>query len=112
MAAIVDSASKALQAEESEWGIIGVRGISSPSEGDWPATFPLALAALECELLQNHELPEGAVAELCILGVRNFLAPTSTIATIQGGATLSSLCQHGSFRLTPAPDEWGYDCKP
>ena len=112
MAAIVAAASKALPAEESEWGIIGVGGISSPSEGDWPATFPLALAALECELLQSHNLPEGAVAELCILGVRNFLAPASTIVTIQHGETLSSLCQHGSFRLTPAPDEWGYDCKP
>jgi len=112
MAAIVDAASKALPAEESEWGIIGMGGISSPSEGDWPATFPLALAALECELLQSHELPNGAVAELCILGLRNFLAPASTIATIQGGETLSSLCQHGSYRLTPAPNEWGYDCKP
>ena len=112
MAAIVDAASKVLPKEESEWDIIGVGGISSPSEGDWPATFPLALAALECELLQSHDLPDGAVAELCILGVSNFLAPSSTIATIQGGETLSSLCQHGSYRLTPAPDDWGYDCKP
>jgi flavin reductase (DIM6/NTAB) family NADH-FMN oxidoreductase RutF len=112
MAAIVAATSKALPADESEWGIIEVDGAQSPTEGDWPATFPLALAALECELLQSYELPEGAVAELCILGVRNILAPANTISAIQGGATLSSLCQHGSYRLTPAPDGWGYDCQP
>ena len=112
MAAIVAATSKALPADESEWEIIAVDGTQSPSEGDWPATFPLALVALECELLQSHRLPEGAVAELCILGVRNILAPASTISAIQGGATLSSLCQHGSYRLTPAPDGWGYDCQP
>ena len=111
MAAIVETASKSIPPNESEWDYLEVDEIASPSGEVWPAFFPLALAAIECELIQIHDLPEGAVASLCILGVRNILAPVSTIEALKFGATLSSLCQHGSYRLTSSPNGWGYDCK-
>ncbi len=111
MASIINSVSKPIPREESEWEQIEVTSIQGPSGKNWPDIFPLALAALECELIQIHELPEGAVANLCILGVRNILSSESMITKLQNGMTLESLCQHGSYRLTPAPNGWGFICE-
>ena len=111
MASIIDAVSKPIPSDVSEWDHIETSSIQSPSGENWPEVFPLAIAALECELIQTHKLPEGAVANLCILGVRNVLSSKVMIEELQNGMTLESLCQHGSYRLTPAPNGWGYICE-
>ena len=110
MASIINAASKSMPSNESEWEKLNIEGVESPSTEEWPSLFPLSLAAIECELLQTHELPEEAVATLCILGIRNILARTETLDAIKDGSTLYSLCQHGYYRLTPSPNGWSYDC--
>ena len=112
MASIIEAVSKPIPRDKSEWEQIEIASIQSPSDEDGPDIFPLALAALECELIQTHQLPEGAVAKLCILGVRNILSSENVITKLQNGMTLESLCQHGSYRLTPAPNGWGFICEP
>jgi len=117
MAELIDAASQAIAPDKSEWELLDYSPQSSPSQvnpnaSDWPAILPLASAALECELLEVIALPEGAVAQLCLLAVRNIIAPPATMSALKSGQALNSLCQHGSYRLTPAPNSWSFDCSP
>ncbi len=81
--------------ENSEWELIGVEG----------PVHPMAVAVLKCTLVEDRELPEGAVSRLLTLRVDSMLTP-SYHPPNEG---LEILCQHGLDRLTPAPNDWGYE---
>ena len=66
---------------------------------------PLAVVVLHCTLLEDRALPDGAVARLVTLRVEKAIVP-SDVSPEEG---LSILCQHGLDRLTPSPQDWGFE---
>ena len=88
----VDLASKPV--EGSEWELL---------EGDGPI-HPLAVVVMKCRLIEDNQLPEGAVARLLTLRVESMIVP-SYLPPEEG---LSLLCQHGMDRLTPTQIDWSH----
>ena len=81
--------------EDSEWGLMESNG----------PIHPLAVAVLKCKMIEDRELPDGAVARLVTLRVESMTDSSS----LPPEAGLNILCQHGLDRLTPSPIDWGYN---
>ena len=81
--------------EDSEWGLMEAEG----------PIHPLAVAILKCKMIEDRELPDGAVARLITLRVKSM----TVSSYLPPEAGLNILCQHGLDRLTPSPNDWGYN---
>ena len=81
--------------QDSEWDLLDLEG----------PIHPLAVVVLHCTLLEDRALPDGAVARLVTLRVEKAIVP-SDVSPEEG---LSILCQHGLDRLTPSPQDWGFE---
>ena len=110
MAYATDAASKPLPRTESEWDSLDYEMMESPSGEEWPVLFPNSIAAIECELLEVHDLPKGAVAKLCILQINKIIAPKQTIDNLAAGGSIATLCQHRTLRIGPSPTSWSHLC--
>ncbi|MDP6870401.1 MAG: flavin reductase [Candidatus Poseidoniaceae archaeon] len=82
------------QIDNSEWSLLDCDG----------PVHPMAVAILKCHLVEDRELPEGAVARLITLRVDSMITPTY----YPPDKGLDILCQHGIDRITPAPNDWGH----
>ena len=57
---------------------------------------------MKCRLVEDRELPEGAVARLVTLRIEKLVVPFE--GPPEDGLAL--LCQHGMDKLIPTPMDW------
>lgn len=72
-----------------------------PTIDSQPLIMSEAIAAIEAEYVEEHELPE-AVARIAVMRVKAVWFSTTAIP-VEG---LAVLCQHGMDDMTPAPRGW------
>ena len=96
--AVAEAAAKVIPADESEWDLI-------PAE---PPLLPGAVASLECELLEQHSLPQGAVATLCILALKKVRISSTVKEQLLNGGRVDTLYQHGWCHLHPSDAAWSH----
>ncbi|MDP6011369.1 MAG: flavin reductase [Candidatus Poseidoniaceae archaeon] len=95
--AMAEAAANPLPREDSEWDLIGSK----------PPLLPGAIASLQCELVDEHILPE-AVATLCVFALKSVRVPEKLGKALLNGGRTETLYQHGWCHLHPSDDDWSH----
>ena len=97
----IEAAVQAIPSDESEWDLLGAQ----------PPHLPGTVAVLDCTLVAEHELPEDAVATLCILRVDSIEIPESLLETLLQGGHAEVLHQHGWCLIKPSDGKWQHQVR-
>lgn len=95
---IAEAAATILPPNESEWGLF---------EGE-PPHLPGAIASIHCRLVDQHSLPEGAVATLCVLAIDSISLPEELQEELLKGGNSNNLYQHGWCHIHPSDANWSH----
>ena len=95
---IAEAAAEILPSNESEWELFDAE----------PPNLPGAIASIHCRLVDQHSLPKGAVATLCVLAIESISLPEELQDELLKGGNPNNLYQHGWCNIHPSDADWSH----
>ena len=95
---IAEAAAETLPSNESEWRLFEAK----------PPNLPGAIASIHCRLVDQHSLPKGAVATLCVLAIDSISLPEGLQEELLEGGNSNNLYQHGWCNIHPSDANWSH----
>ena len=95
---IAEAAAETLPSNESEWRLFEAK----------PPNLPGAIASIHCQLLDQHSLPNGSVATLCVLAIDSISLSKGLQEELLEGGNSNNLYQHGWCNIHPSDANWSH----